>query len=133
MDEDLITDLLRSQGETVRGSSRPDAELIEMAQRLFAGRRFCIVRNWLLLDVMHSDEDCRQLKAQGCEPIVVYASELAYDSGVDAPRMGAIRSSYQSAFKDFWFETKNSVFILAGVGARKWASVPALLALDASD
>ena len=130
MKTDLIVDLLLGPGKIQPGSELNDSELIHLAQEEAARRRCCVVRNWMLLDVMHGDDADEQLRREGLSATILYAPEVVFDSDTGGSRCGAIRSGYQKVYTGSRFETKHTLFILAGAGRRKFASLPALLALD---
>lgn len=131
METELIADLLLGPGETLQGSGLGDSELLNSAQAVFLGRRFCILRNWMLIDVMLGDDVERRLKNLGLFPTLVFGRSVVFDSAVAHARTGAIRSGYQRKFYGCYFESDDAVFILGGPGLRKYSSLPALLALDA--
>ncbi|WP_455922658.1 DUF6957 family protein [Pseudomonas putida] len=130
MEEDLIAGLLLEPGAPVVGSDAAFTELLQTCLEAFGERSFCIVGRWIVLDVMLSDAGVQSLAAAGLEPTILYARDVLYDSRTGGPRAGAVRSTYQRSHEGVLFESAGNIFILSGHGSRKYASVPALLALE---
>lgn len=132
MNSDLIANLLLTPGVELEGVELDIAQWVSFAKNRFNQRRFCVVRKWMLIDVMLGDPQLKQLVDSGYSPTLLYASEIAYDSFTGGPLPGAFRSGYQRRHKGHSFESDQTVFLLAGPGCRKHASVPAIQALDAA-
>lgn len=130
-DTDLLGDLLFGPAQSLGGSKLGDDELIKLAADNFTEKPFCIVRRWLLLDVMLPDTQERQLKAKGLEATVLYAQAAVFDSQSKHQPGESIVTGHLRDFDGCIFETDDKVFILAGRGARKHASAPAVDALCA--
>ena len=132
VNDDLIANLLLIPGIPLDGAELETELLVRLTRQTVGDRRFYVVRSWMLFDVMLSDSQLTHLERDGGCATILYASELAYDSNTGGALPGAIRTGYQRSFSDFYFETNSAVFVLAGPGSRKHASVPALVALDAA-
>lgn len=130
VDAVLVRNLLLQTGERIHGDSDSEATLIELAMSRSTGKAVCVVKDWLLLDVMVSDQDEDSLRGQGLQPTVLFAREILFDSRGHGARSGALRSGFQRSHDSASFETPDVIYLLAGPGQRKHASVPALLALD---
>lgn len=116
--------------ERVEGLSVPEDQLMDMVKRRSGGKPFCVIRSWILLDVMVSDKDEKLLEAQGLQPTIMLGREVIFDSRSQSSRPGGLRSSFQYAFSDSVFESKDALYFLAGPGFRKHTSLPAVLTLD---
>ena len=132
MNDDLIADLICVPGIPLDGVELETEQLVRLTRRAVGDRRFYIVRNWMLFDVMLSESHLTQLARDGGCATILYATDIVYDSNTGGALSGAFRTGYQRSFSGFYFESNSAVFVLAGPGSRKYASVPALLALDAS-
>lgn len=130
MEAALVADFLSGHGLPLDGDGRLDELIVETAWANNQGRPFYIVRDWLLLDIMVPSDVEDDLKAMGLQPTVIFANIVVYDSRARGSRAGAIRSSFQRVLDDYTFESMNTSYILAGPGARKHVSLPALLALE---
>lgn len=131
MQADLIEDVLYGPARMLGGSRLGDYELIKLAREEFEGQLFCIVRNWMLIDLMLSDEQENEIRKQGLQPSVLYANYAVFDSEERIARGNGFITGYQKDFHGCFFESKDKLYILAGRGARKYASVPAVAALHA--
>lgn len=130
-DTDLLGDLLFGPAQPLGGSTLGDDELIKLAVDTFGEKPFCIVRGWMLLDVMLPDFQEREIKAQGLDATVLYAQGAVFDSQNKHSPGDSILSGYQCDFDGCIFESKTTIFILAGRGARKHVSLPAVEAIAA--
>ena len=130
MEVALVANLLSEHGRPLEGDGQSDELIVETAWANNQGRPFYVVRDWLLLDVLVPSDVEDELKAKGLKPTVVYAHTVVYDSRAEGSHTGAIRSSFQRGLDGYTFESMNTSFFLAGPGIRKYASLPALLALE---
>jgi len=130
-DVDLLGDLLFGSARSLGGSKLGDDELIELAADTFREKPFCIVRRWMLLDVMLPESQEREIKTQGLEATLLYAQAAVFDSQSKLQPGDSILSDFQREFDGCIFESKHTIFILAGRGARKHVSLPAVEAIAA--
>ncbi|MGY2273077.1 DUF6957 family protein [Pseudomonas reactans] len=128
-DVELLGELLFGSAQVVGGSRLEDDELIELATVNFTEKPFCIVRQWMLLDVMLPESRDKEIKAQGLEATILYAQTMVFDSSNKLQPGDSILSDLQSDFEGCFFESKDTLYILAGRGARKHAGLPAVKAL----
>jgi hypothetical protein len=130
-DADLLGDLLFGSARPLGGSKLGDDELIELAADTFKEKPFCIVRHWMILDVMLPESDEQEIKAQGLDATVLYAQAAVFDSQNKHSPGDSILSGYQCDFDGCIFESNTTIFILAGRGARKHVSFPAVQSMAA--
>ena len=129
MDIELLGDLLYGPAGVLYGSTLADEQLVQISTEVFGAQTFCIVRNWMLINVMLSDAHDQMIKKQGLQPTILYAQTIV--SGGDATgeiSHGAL-SSFQRRYDGCFFVSKDMLYILGGRGAHKYASVPAVSAL----
>jgi hypothetical protein len=130
--DELLGDLLYGSARPLGGSKLGDYELIELAGDTFADKPFCIVRHWMILDVMLPESTGQKIKAQGLEATILYAQSAVFDSQNKHAPGDSILSGYLRDFDGCIFESKTTIFILAGRGARKHVSLPAVEAIAAA-
>jgi hypothetical protein len=130
-DTDLLGDLLFGPAQPLGGSKLGDDELIKLAADTFIEKPFCIVRHWMILDVMLPASDEQEIKAQGLDATLLYAQAAVFDSQNKHSPGDSILSGYQCDFDGCIFESKTTIFILAGRGARKHVSLPAVQSMTA--
>ncbi|WP_241357814.1 DUF6957 family protein [Pseudomonas aeruginosa] len=93
-----------------------DSQLITRAQQLFPDKPYCLVRDWVLVDV---DDHESLLLPEGVKPRVVFAGKVVDDKAERFHRPRWLRSSFEVSFvEDCFFESMNTVYVLAGGGAR---------------
>lgn len=131
MESELIVDVLYGPARTLGGSRLNDDELIRLASDEFEGRSFCVVREWMIIDVMLPEPHEQSIKNQGLQPAILYAHRAVFDSEARFSAGESVITSYQQSFEYCFFESKDTLYILAGRGSRKHASLPAVLALEA--
>lgn len=131
METELIQDLIYGPARVLGGSRLGDDELIQLAREEFEGQRFCIVRNWIVLDLLLSEAQERELRKQGLQPTVLFINHAVFDSDARVPPSDRFITGYLKDFHGCFFESKDKLYILAGRGARKHASLPAVKALGA--
>lgn len=127
---DLIEDVLYGPAQMLGGSRLEDGELIQLACEEFEGQPFCIVRNWMLLDLLLAEAQEREVRRQGLQPTVLFINHAVFDSEARVPTVDGYITGYQKDFHGCFFESKDKLYILAGRGARKHVSVPAISALN---
>ncbi len=132
LDLEAAAELLYGPAQPLMGSPLDDEQLIEAALRAFEGQPFCIVRAWMIIDVMLSDSSQRECEALGMQPVILYAQNVILDSRNRFKPGGCVISTYQVAQFGYFFESKNTTYLLAGRGCRKYASFPAVAALEDS-
>jgi hypothetical protein len=130
-DDELLGDLLYGSARPLGGSKLGDDELVELAADTFNEKPFCVVRHWMILDVMLPESTEREIKAQGLDATVLYAQAAVFDSQNEHSPGDSILSGYLRDFDGCIFESKTTIFILAGRGFRKHVSLPAFQALNA--
>jgi hypothetical protein len=126
VETELVQDLIYGPARMLCGSRLGDDELIKLAHEEFEGQPFCIVRNWMMLDLLLSEAQEREVRKQGLQPTVLFINHAVFDSEARVPPGGSFITGYQKDFHGCFFESKDSLFILAGRGARKHASWPEL-------
>lgn len=129
---DEIAQLLYGTSGETSGWNGSQEDLISLAGNLFPGKGFCVVRQWILIDLTVTPEENEKLTELGLLPATLYAHEVVLDSkGRFQPGMW-VRSNFGLSFtKGCMFETKNTVYLLWGSGHRKKATVGAAFSMSA--
>lgn len=127
-----IAQLFYGEGEAIPGWSGTQEDLIALAARSFPGKAFCIVRQWILIDLSVTPDENEKLKMFGLLPATLFAHEIVLDSkGRFQPGMW-VRSNFGKSFTEgSMFETKNTVYLLLAAGQRKDASLGAAFSMSA--
>lgn len=127
-----ISHLFYGAGEEVPGWQGSQEDLISLAAQAFPGKAFCVVRQWILIDLTVTPDEKEKLTKLGLLPMTLFAHEVVLDSkGRFQPNMW-VRSNFGKSFTDgCMFETKNTVYLLLGPGQRKEATVGAAFSMSA--
>lgn len=125
----LLEDVFYGPARVLMGSRLADEQLLSAAGEEFEGREYCVVRDWMILDVMVSERDEKLIHARDLQPVTLFAGRVLFDSrGI---RQGAaMLSGFMRHTEYCFFEAEEMVYVLGGRGARKHVSMPALRALS---
>nr|WP_314576507.1 hypothetical protein [uncultured Pseudomonas sp.] len=129
-DDELVGNLIWGPARPLQGSQLDDHQLVEAVAEVFAGRRVCIVRHWIVIDIKLTDKHEALINRYGVQPTVLYANTVV--DPVDAQdRPSGILSDYQipDGYEDCFFKTEDTLYVLAGRGSQALAEVPTVAAL----
>lgn len=94
------------------------------------GGPYCVVRNWIIVDVDVPADYRIELKEEGLEPIVLYAGDRVVHSGGTWRKRGFVRTTFSTSMpQGHMFRTRDMTFVLMGQGCRKTASLEAVMAI----
>lgn len=127
-----ISQLLYGAGKEMPGWQGTQDELIALAAKAFPGKAFCVVRQWILIDLSVNSDEKEKLAGLGLLPATLFAHEIVLDSkGRFQPTMW-VRSNFGKSFtEDCMFETKSTVYLLLGAGLKKEASIGTAFSMKA--
>ena len=125
-----VSQLLYGAGEEVVGWEGSQEDLISLAAKMFPGKAFCVVKQWILIDLTVTPVEREKLTSLGLLPATLFAHEIVLDSkGRFQPAMW-VRSNFGKSFTEgCMFETKSTVYLLLGSGLRKEASIGAAFSM----
>jgi len=125
-----ITEQLNAVGVSMPGSSMSDEEALSYARKNFPYGNFCLVRDWLWLDIETTDAQRHALEKTQRQPALIYAHQVVFDSERRWDVGDFVRTSLLHQFSEgFHFRTLNSVYLLLGPGTRKPASADTIACL----
>lgn len=126
-----ISQLLYGAGQEAPGWQGTQDELIALAAKTFPGKAFCVVKQWILIDLTVNPDEKEKLSGLGLLPATLFAHEIVLDSkGRFQPQMW-VRSNFGVSSSPYMFETKKTVYLLLGQGLRKEASIGAAFSMKA--
>jgi hypothetical protein len=126
-----ISQLLYGAGKEMPGWQGTQDELIALAAKTFPSKAFCVVKQWILIDLTVTPAEKDKLTGLGLLPATLFAHEIVLDSkGRFQPQMW-VRSNFGVSSSPYMFETKKTVYLLLGPGLRKEASVGAAFSMKA--
>ena len=118
-----LTDLLYTPGQPMAGSDMSDEDAIAYARNHFPQDGYCIVREWIWIDLDASEELRAALAKRQLQPVILYAHCVVFDGKRRWDVGDFVRTSPLHAFeKDFHFKTLNTTYLLLGGGTRKLAT-----------
>jgi len=122
-----IETLLHGPGEPMTASAMTNDEALEYGRATFSGAPFCLVRNWIWLDLEVLADQDKLFTQLDTEPAFLFAHTVVYDSLRRWDVGDFVRTSPLHKFTDgFVFQTKNTHYVLLGDGLRKQAHPKAL-------
>ncbi|MEB0007894.1 hypothetical protein QN412_13750 [Pseudomonas sp. RTB3] len=125
-----VTELLFGAGEPALGFEDDQVQAEAEAILRSFGKAYCLVKNWILIEVEVSDGYRDALEADGFSPHVLYAANVVLHSAGKRSSGDWVRSTFQRAFSlGYVFETRNTIYLLMGAGLQKKASPKTVLAI----
>lgn len=119
-----ITELLFGPGEPMAGSGMTDEQALAFARERFPYSEFCLVRQWLWIDLDVSEAQRDELEKTQRQPVMLYAHGVVYDSARRWDVGDSVRTSFLSSFEEgFVFRTLNTTYLMLGDGQRKRAAL----------
>lgn len=127
-----ISQLLYGPGEEIPGWDGAYEDLIYLAAKTFPGKGFCVVQQWVLIDLTVTEEEKEKLTGLGLLPATLFAHEVVFDSRNRFQAGMWVRSNFGKSFTEgCMFETNSTVYLLLGAGLRKEASIGAAFSMKA--
>ncbi|WP_434456583.1 hypothetical protein JQR85_13995 [Stutzerimonas urumqiensis] len=125
-----VSDLLYVPGEIMPGVEMTLEEACTrgMSASFCDGAPFCVVSDWIWIDLIVPDALRETLVASGQQPAMVYASRVLYDSARRFEAGDWVRTTQLVEFTDECiFKTRNTRYVLSGPGVRKSAELCTVL------
>lgn len=129
IDEGLVAEVLFGPAQPLLGSGLDDDALVRTAQEEFGDRKFCIVRGWIILDVMHGEPGQERASPAAGHSSMLFVLGTVFDTCKHDT--GQSYLTHYGRVDGCFFETEQKIFIMAGRGARKFVSAQAIDALRA--
>lgn len=127
-----ISQLLYGAGEDMPGWLGSEEDLIYLAAKALPGKAFCVVRQWILVDLTVNPDEKEKLTGLGLLPATLFAHEVVFDSRNRFQAGMWVRSNFGKSFTEGCiFETKNTSYLLLGKGQKKEASLRAAFSMSA--
>lgn len=118
-----IEKLLSGSDEKMSGSGMTDDEAKVFVRERFPFASYCLVRDWIWIDLDIPDEQHRYVESQGLKAVAMYAHTVVYDSAHRWSQSGGfVRTTLLHVFSDGCvFRTLNTTYVLLGNGRRTHA------------
>ncbi|WP_353389049.1 DUF6957 family protein [Halopseudomonas sabulinigri] len=115
-----ITTLLNGSGDVMRGSDMSNDEAMTYVRERRNQEEFCLVRDWIWVDLELTDAERRGLDETRRQPALIYAHSVIFDTSRRWDVGDFVRTSPLYVFeKGFLFKTFNTTYVLLGEGRRK--------------
>lgn len=116
-------------GAVMQGSSVELYEAIRITKERFPGQGFCVVNEWIWLDLDAPDLVVDELASEGKKPVMLLVFDVLFDSSA-LSKCRWFRSTPLVDFTDgMFFQTENKLYVLLGNGRRKYMSLSAVVRL----
>jgi len=123
-----VTELLYGHGIPMLGHELSNEQAIASVSQRFGHTPYCLVRQWIWIDLVMPDAVLEELKRSGRQPAMLYAHEVVLDSQRRFQPGDWVRSTPLRSFTDgCFFQTRNTVYVLMGLGARKSADLSTVI------
>ena len=120
--------LLQAPGTAMIGHQLTNAHAIELIAEGFSGRHFCLVRDWIWVDLDLPEAVREELNRIPLLPVMLYANCVVTDSLGRFGKGDWVRSTPLVSFTHgCFFETHDTVYALLGHGVRKRAELSAMV------
>lgn len=105
-----------------------DEILMGLVQALYPRKPYCLVEAWTIFNVDVSDDELNKIHAAGQLPLVLFAHNVRFDSQRRFDVGDWMRSTFATSFEEgFLFETRNTIYVLKGLGHEKSATLKTVL------
>ena len=104
-------------------------EAIRITRDEFPDRSFCIVKEWVWLDLDAPDLVVDELAAEGKKPAMLLVFDVLYDSSTSSESHWFRSTPLIEFTDDMFFQTANKLYVLLGNGRRKSMSLSAVVRL----
>ncbi|MFY1664106.1 DUF6957 family protein [Pseudomonas sp. Pseu.R1] len=130
MDGSVDYGLLGDPGVVTAGSDLSLEDVLALARSRYRWMPCCVVEDWILFDVVVTEDELAKVHAAGCLPMIVYAHNVRHDDNRRFEPGNWVRSTIATEFSEgFLFVTRNTVYVLRGSGHRKSASLKDIYAI----
>lgn len=115
-----IADLIYGAGVLMRGSEMDEFQAVEYLRSHFPLSEYCLVRDWIWVDVNVNADQLSRIERNSCRPVVLYAHTVLYDSSRRYDVGDFVRSSLLHRHHEMGlFQTINTIYVMLGDGVRK--------------
>lgn len=117
-----VISLLREGGTPMLGREMTEDEAVSLVRERFPYASFCLVRQWIWIDLVVPEKVVEGLKETNRQPVMLYAHQVVLDSRMRFQPGDWVRSTPLHSFTEgCFFRTSNTVYVLLGHGVRKSA------------
>ncbi len=130
MDNPLSYGLLGEGGVDLVGSELLLDDLLLAAREHFKRMPLCVVEEWVILDAILTEDELAKVAAAGCQPMFLFAHKVVHDEQKRFEPGDWVRSTIARTFDGgYFFETRNTVYLLKGPSQRKTSSLQGIFSI----
>lgn len=111
------------------GSNIELQEVILLAEERFPGLSFCVVDDWVWLDIEAPDLVAEELMSEGKQPVMLLVFNALYDSSTTSKAYWFRSTPLVEFTEGMFFKTAHKIYVLLGHGRRKKMSLSAVVRL----
>lgn len=112
---------IHGPGELMHGSDMSNEQAMQWARERFREGDYCIVRGWVWHDFSVFDDLSCELLQERLQPVIIRANYVVFDSAGRFEPGDWVHTSALREFNDgFIFQTRNTAYLLLGIGYRKF-------------
>lgn len=104
-------------------------EAIRITREKFPDSSFCVVDEWVWLDLDAPDLVVEELALDGKKPVMLLVFNVLFDSSTSVQSHWFRSTPLASFTDDMFFQTQNKLYVLLGHGRRKSMSLSAVVRL----
>lgn len=104
-------------------------EAIRVTRETFPDRSFCVVGEWVWLDLDAPELVVEELAAEGKKPAMLLVFEVVFDSSTTSKHHWFRSTPLVDFTEDMFFQTENKLYVLMGHGRRTSMSLSAVIRL----
>lgn len=104
-------------------------EAIRLARERFPGQSFCLVKDWVWLDLEAPDLVNEELASEGKQPVMLLVFQVLFDSATSSKSHWFRTTPLIEFTGGMFFQTENKLYVLVGHGRRKSMSLSAVIRL----
>lgn len=125
-----INDGLMGEGVSLMGCELDLAGALALARQRYKRMPLCVVEEWVILDAILTEDELAKVAAAGCQPMFLFAHNVVHDEQRRFEAGDWVRSTIARTFNDgYFFETRNTVYVLKGAGQRKSSSLQGIFSI----
>lgn len=128
-----VANLLYGAGEVMPGIEMTWEQARDrvLASDLSSVVPYCIVRDWIWIDLILPNPALEKFQEAGQQPVMLYSHKVLFDSARRFDVGDWVRTTPLIAFSDGWFfRTRNSLYVLVGDGVRKRAELTTVMSIQ---
>lgn len=129
---DKISEMLYGPGEVMSGLNMTWQQARAHVESTYPRLQvpYCVVRDWIWIDLILSGHELELLKSAGQQPAILYSHNILFDISRRFDVGDWVRTTPLVDFSDgCFFRTRHSLYVLVGNGRRKKAELSTVMSL----